>query len=172
MLFRSGFRPALRKAIMYRPAEPYSPVATDLRIERVGVEHAAGFADLCATLFAMPEPVKALLAGTFTKPEWRQWMAFDGEVPVATKMTFIKDGVAWHGWNATKASHRRRAAFAALNVAGALEVVASGCRWMTTEANVGSSGSPDIVYRDDMKRGWRLAYERPVYLRAKRTASR
>jgi len=120
------------------PAEPPSDAETDLRIERVGIEHAETFAQVMATGFGAP-----WTPGTqamFTMPagfdgDWATYAAFDGDtvVGVARLLAIPElDTVALFG-AATLPEARGRGAQTALMAARLAEARDRGLSWAAAD---------------------------------------
>jgi GNAT superfamily N-acetyltransferase len=117
------------------PAEPPTGVETDLRIERVGVEHAETFAHVMATGFGAPwtPGTRAM----FTTPqgfegEWSTYAAFDGDTAVGVaRLLAIPDlDTAYLFGAATLPDARGRGAQTALMAARMAESRDRGLSWV------------------------------------------
>jgi hypothetical protein len=146
-------------AKVYRGVEPPPPVPTDLRIESIGPDQAVAFATVACTAFGMPDTLRPLLAGSVGQPGWRHYLAWDGDTPVATGALFIRGGVGWLGAGSTLPSYRRRGAQGAIMAQRIQDGIELGCRWLITETD---EANPS--YRNMMRTGFELAYQRPNYI--------
>jgi len=142
--------------------EPAPMAETDLAVRRVTPAGAERFAELSCAIFH-EEPVAPCLAQTFTLPNWRTYMAWDGDVPVATAVLHVADGVGWLGWGATLESHRKRGAQSALIAARIRDARELGCRWLNVETAPDTPERPNPSYRNMARAGFRILYERPSH---------
>ena len=120
------------------PAEPPDEVSTDLRIERVGVEHARTFAEVMAAGFGAPwtpgtEAMFSMPAGF--DGDWATYAALDGETVVGVaRMLALPDldTVALFG-AATLPAARGRGAQTALMAARLAEAKDRGLSWAAAD---------------------------------------
>jgi hypothetical protein len=151
-------------AKVYRGIEPPPPVPTDLRIELISPDQAGAFAAVACTAFGMPDTLQPWLAADVGRPGWRHYLAWDGEVPVATGALFVKDQVGWLGVGSTLPSHRRRGAQGAIMAQRIRDGAELGCRWLITETGEDLPGRPNPSYHNMMRTGFELAYQRSNYM--------
>jgi hypothetical protein len=150
-------------AKVYRAATPDVVIQTDLRIERIDRAHAAAFAEISCTAFGMPAIMQPWLAAGVGRPGWAHYLAFDGETPVAGGALFVKGDVGWLGIGSTLPAHRRRGAQGALMARRIRDAAESGCRWVVTETGEDTREHPNPSYRNMLRTGFVLAYQRPNY---------
>jgi GNAT superfamily N-acetyltransferase len=162
VLVRDGSAPPPRYAAWAK--------ATGLRVEQVGVEHAATLARLCCDNFNLPQVMQQLLALGMSAPGWRRWLAFDGDVPVGGSLSYVEAGLAWLGWTSVLPSHRGRWVHAGVVARELDDAHAAGCQWVTTETAVSTAEKPDAAYFNLRKFGFLDAYQRAAYLYQPRRA--
>ncbi len=153
-----------KTAVFLHALQSVPDVACDLRIEQVGAEHAAVLANICCDTFSMPAEIAVLLQAAHTDSRWRQWMAFDGDTPAGAALSFVDGDVAWSGWAVTLPNFRGRRFHAAYLAAALREAAAQGCKWFTAETAVGTAEQPDPAYRNLLKLGFELLYERSTFM--------
>lgn len=163
-LRKRRMRRGLATALLIRSCSDVPEVKTDLRIERVGPELGPVVAGISAPIFRVAPEVRALLEVAATRPGYRQWLAFDGDEPVASCLSYVREGVLWSGWSATLPSHRGRKVHAAFLVACMRDAAEAGCEWFTAETALGTPENPDPAYRNLLRMGFKLAYERNTYI--------
>jgi len=164
-----GFVPFKQTTLLYRRVEVIAPPPCDFRVSRIGIERAAAFADMSCEIFELDGPFPSLLRATFNSPAWQHWMAFDGDVPVATAITHVVDNVAWIGWVGTLPDYRGRGAQSAITAAQLEGARASNCLWVTLETVTGTKNRPSQTLRNYRRLGWTVAYNRLVYVRKSTT---
>jgi GNAT superfamily N-acetyltransferase len=153
-----------KTAVFLHALKSVPDVACDLRIEQVGPEHAAALANICCNTFSMPAEIAVLLQAAHTDSRWRQWMAFDGDTPAGAALSFVDGGVAWSGWAVTLPNFRGRRFHAAYLAAALRDAAAQGCQWFTAETAIGTAEQPDPAYRNLLKLGFELLYERSTFM--------
>jgi hypothetical protein len=149
---------------LIRGAEQPPEISTDLRIERVGPEHARVLVEIVSTCFEMPTEYAFFFSGLVGRPGWHHYLAFDGEAPVATGALYVRGLVGYLTFGATLESHRRRGAQGAIMARRIADGAACGCRWLVTEALEDIPEHPNPSYHNMLRTGFRLAYQRPNYV--------
>lgn len=151
-------------AQMIRGVEPPPEIPTDLRIERIGIEHAAAFADIVCSAFEVPREHGAFVRGLAGRAGWYLSGAFDGGALVATGALLVRDDVGYLTFGATLAPHRRRGAQGAIMARRIRDAAALGCRWLVTETGEDTPEHPNPSYHNMVRTGFQLAYLRPNYI--------
>lgn len=159
-----GLPPRDNWAKVYRGVESPPMIRTDLRLECISPEHAAAFASVACTAFGMPDTLRSWFAASVGLPGWRHYLAWDGDLPVATGALFIRGGVGWLGMGSTLPSHRRQGAQGALMAQRIRDGIELGCHWLITETGEDSPSRPNPSYHNMVRTGFELAYQRPNYI--------
>jgi GNAT superfamily N-acetyltransferase len=149
---------------LYRGLEDLPDARTDLAIEEISPEHAAAFAEICATAFDFPERSRPWLAASVGRPRWRHYMAFDGKTPAATGAMFVMDDVAWFGYATTAEIARRRGAQSALVARRLADARAMGCRWIVVETAEDKPDKRAPSFHNLRRLGFEVAYLRANYI--------
>lgn len=153
-------------AKLYRRTEPPPLIPTDLRVEEIGVEHAADFAAVFVEAFQLP---KALLKWAQTlvgRPNWHHFLAFDGERAVACGSLFLRSRIGWLGNDGTVPSHRQRGAQGAIIAERIRAGARVRCEWLTSETGLDTPERPNHSYCNMVRNGFSLAYS-PLVLQSK-----
>lgn len=148
---------------LYRGVEAPVAVDTKLRVEQIGKERAEEFGRIVSAAFGMPSPLDRWLAASIGREGWRHYMAIDGDKGVAVAALFVKDGVGSLGIAGTLPESRGNGAQSALIARRIHDGIELGCKWLVVEADVDTPDRPNPSYRNLIKMGFRLAYERPNY---------
>jgi GNAT superfamily N-acetyltransferase len=151
-------------AKVYRAATPDVVIRTDLRIERIGLAHAAAFAEVSCTAFDVPAVMQPWLAEGIGQPGWAHYLAYDGEMPVAGGALFVKGDVGWLGIAGTLPAHRRHGAQGALMARRIRDAAELGCRWVVTETGEDTPEHPNPSHHNMLRAGFVPAYQRPNYI--------
>ena len=93
----------------------------------------------------MPPAFAPLFAGVVGKPGWHAYLAYDGDVPVATAGMYVTHDVAWLVMGSTLPTHRRRGAQGALLARRVEDGRALGCRRFVTETGADDADAPQGV---------------------------
>jgi ribosomal protein S18 acetylase RimI-like enzyme len=149
---------------LYRGVDAIPEVSTDLRIERIGTRHADAFGSIVVDSFGWPATVKPWIASTVGRSGWRHYLAFDGDVPVATGALFARDGYGWIDFAATLPKYRNRGAQTALVSERVRDAASLGCNHLVVETAEDTPDRSSPSYRNAIRYGFQVAYRRPNYL--------
>jgi GNAT superfamily N-acetyltransferase len=147
-----------------RGIDDLPPSASELRIERAGEREGEAFADTFARGYGVPDLMRTWLAQLPGREGWHCFVAYDGEAPAATGAVYVSNGVGWLGIAATLPEHRRRGAQGALLAARIRAAAEAGCEVVVTETGALVEGKPSNSYRNILRAGFELEYERANYL--------
>jgi hypothetical protein len=150
-------------AKVIRTTGPPGEARTDLRVDVIGPEHAAGFAAVNVAAWGVPEVLSHWFAATIGRPGWRHYAAFDGDDPVATGALFVSDGIGWLGYAATLPTHRNRGGQGAIMARRIADAAELGCDVVHTETAAETADAPNPSYRNMIRAGFELAYLRPNF---------
>lgn len=158
-------RRSLPTAMYYREARPMTVRGGSAVAVRAGTAvECEQVAEICSKVFRMPDCVRQLLAATRGDPRWRQWLVHVGAQPIAAALSFVDQGVAWLGWDATLPQCRGNGAQGALIAARLNDAHACGCQFVTTETAVHTAVQADPSARNYEKREFLLAQNRVTYV--------
>ena len=160
----AGFATYLHHLKWWRDASPSEPVPTPFTIERVEPHGAEAWGACAAELLGESPAHGAWLARAVGHGGWSHFWALDGDDPVAVAALHVHGDAAWLGLAATRTSHRRRGAQGALLAARIEHARAQGVRVMTLETGPDWPDVPGEALRNARRAGFRVAYERPVWL--------
>lgn len=145
--------------------DPVPEARTDLRLAKLGLEHAEAFGRLQAEAYGHPPELAMLNSGLIGTPGWECFGAFDGGELVATSAVRPQGAVAWFGFAATDARYRRRGAQSALIATRLAAALAAGCRWACVETAADTPEKPNPSTHNLRRLGFRDAYERPNWVK-------
>jgi hypothetical protein len=147
----------------YRAAGAVPQIATDLRVEEIGPEHAGVAASIACTAFDMPSELEPWIASFVGRPGWHHYMAFDGPDGVATTALFVRGEIGWLGIAGTILTARRRGAQGALIQRMLNDGRALGCRWFVAETEQETPKRANPSFHNMLRLGFEIAYQRPNY---------
>ncbi len=116
----------------------------------------------------MPEAAHAMISAAAGAPQWRHWLAIGDEGPMGAALSFVQDGVAWLGWDATLPTARGRGVQSALIAQRLADASESGCEHATSETAVSTQARPDASFRNYRRLGFKAAYERATWVHLQR----
>jgi hypothetical protein len=151
---------------VWHPLDEMPEASSSLRIERIEGDAAEAYADVVMASFEMPAEARPLTRAVVGRPDWGHSLGFGGEMPVSAGATYVADGVAWLGYGATLEPFRGRRAQSAIFAARLRDARDLGCGWAITETGAESESDPgNHSYRNMVRLGFRLAYERQNWVR-------
>ena len=127
---------------------------TDLRIERIGPDHAHSFGEIVCSAFGMTDAAIPLLAGLVHDDRWHLYLSFDGETPAGAGAMFLHDEYAWMEWGATAPNFRRRGSQGAIMAARIQAALDNGCSHMFTETGEAAGDDPQHSYGNILRFGF------------------
>jgi GNAT superfamily N-acetyltransferase len=149
---------------LYRRAEPLPAAKTDLQIEEIGPERGPAFAEIVTSCFGWPGIMRPWIAAVIGRPDWRWYMAFDNENPVATAASYIDGEYAWIDFAATMPEYRGKGAQSALAERRVRDIIDLGCKWLVVETAEETPEKSAPSFRNMGRLGFEIAYVRPNYI--------
>lgn len=143
--------------------DPVEVADSEFTVTRVDGRRAAAFAATLCAGYGMPPEWAGLYEGTAGRAGWWNYLALDGDVPVATAALFRAGRTFWQGNSATLPSHRRRGAHTTLNRRRLADAVAAGAVLFTGESWKETPGRPNQSWRNHMRAGSHFGYLRVNY---------
>lgn len=159
-----GFRRYNHWVKLYRPVGDVPPFRSDLRVERIGTEHAGEFGAIVASCLGWPAFVGPWVACLVGQPHWRHYVAFDGRKPVATAAMRVVGDDGWIDFAATLPDYRGRGAQGALLSRRLEDAAEIGLKRVVVETAESTPERPSSSFRNTIRCGFRVAYVRPNFL--------
>jgi GNAT superfamily N-acetyltransferase len=161
-----GWARSRRWAKLWRSLEGDLPEeGTDLRIERVGPDHADDVARIVLAAFEIPEPLAVIATASIGRTGWMHYLGFDGDEPVTAAETYVTADVAWLGWGSTLESHRGRGGQSAMFARRLADARTAGCTLAITETGEDTPEEPNPSLRNMIRAGFEIAYLRSNWVR-------
>ena len=148
-------------AKVYRTPDASLDFTTQLRVESITRRHAADHSHIVCTAFGMPPMLRPWLEALVERPGWTHYIAFDGESAVATSALFVRKGIGWLGIAGTLPVHRGKGGQGAMMARRIRDAAILGCDYVITETGESTTLHPNPSYRNMMRSGFQLAYQRP-----------
>jgi GNAT superfamily N-acetyltransferase len=139
-------------------------VKSDLRVEQISSEHADAFAEIVTQSFNWPSEIKSWVEKSIGRANWRHYMAFDAEKPVATGAMYIHNELAWFSFASTLSDYRGRGAQGALIARRISDASKLGCKRIAVETAEDKPEKPSPSNRNMLRFGFKVAYVRPNYI--------
>jgi GNAT superfamily N-acetyltransferase len=166
-LRESGFEQAGAHVKLWRPAdEPAEPARTSLRIEPAPRAFAPEFERVSVESWGASVSLAPWFSAVMGRQGWYHYIAFDGDLPVATAAMRVEGPVAWFGFSATLASYRGRGAHSALVAQRIADARDLGCRVLHTETV--ADVPPGPAQRNLLRAGFLPIYERANFIAGER----
>jgi GNAT superfamily N-acetyltransferase len=164
----AGYRSASVWAKCVHDMASTPPPSSTFRIERVSARDASRYMEVVLEAFEMVglTAVGHLVASAIDAPGWSHYLGYDGETAVATGALRVEADIAWIGIGATIPAARGRGWQTALLKRRLHDAKVAGCRIAVAETDAETQEHPvNHSYRNMMRTGFRLAYERPNWVR-------
>lgn len=164
-LLRRGFEPYNNWVKLYRPTGRVPQVETNLRVEAIGVDWAREFSEIFLTSFQWEPALADWLVSAVGRANWKHYLAFDGDRPVATSAAFFQGDFVWIDFASTLTEYRGRGAQSALLARRIRDATEAGCKYLVVETAKPSPENPSTSHRNMIRHGFVSAYNRPNYLK-------
>src|SRR3954447_9072174 len=138
---------------------------TDLRIERIGPDHAADLARIVLSAFEMPDQLAVMATASIGRTGWTHYLGFDGEEAVTAAATYVTADVAWLGWGSTLESYRGRGGQSAMFARRPAGARPPGRTLAVTATGADTPEEPNPSLRNMFRAGFEVAYVRPNWVR-------
>lgn len=158
-----GFWLEDRHAKFIHDATPPQHSGTDLRIELTGSDFGDAFAFVVTEAFGLPDYMYPWLRAEVGRPNWRHYVAWDGETPAAAGALYQCGEAAWLGHGCTLPAYRRRGTQAAILARRIQDGADLGIKWFITDTAEDLPEQPNPSYRNMLRSGFKLAYLRWNY---------
>ncbi|MDU0199467.1 hypothetical protein ACYEXS_36505 [Paenibacillus sp. MAH-36] len=154
-------------AKLYRDSVPVvdQAVPTTLDVRLVEAHQAEEFGRVAQAAFGLPETIIPLLSAIVGRPNWKAYLAYDGDTPVASGAMFLDNKWAWLGVDATLPDYRGRGAQNALIRQRVSEGISAGVVGFTAETGQppeGQEGS-NKSFNNYHRSGFTRVYARRNY---------
>ena len=164
-LLSQGFKPEGGTTYLVRDVQSPPPgagrssrvanrAAPRVRVRRIGRRGAPAWAHIVCSTFGWPPSREPWVAAQVGLPGSEHYLAFLGEIPVATGQIITHGNDVWVGGAATLTKFRRQGAQGALIAHRIRRSEALGCRWLVTETLIPQRGRPQGSYRNLVKEGF------------------
>lgn len=147
------------------PGDAYPPLPTTrYDIRRIDEHNREQYAETVQQGFSTPAETVEWFAGIPGRPNWITYLAYDGDVAVATGAMFVSEGKAWLGVAATKAAYRGGGAQRALLARRVSDALDLGIRSIHIETAFPDDGVTfGGSYRNVMHTGFTPLFVRKVF---------
>jgi hypothetical protein len=142
---------------------PFAPPTT-LRVEEIDARQATTFGRIVAAAFGWPDALERWAAASVGRERWRHYMAYDGDVAVATAAFRLEGAEAWLGFAATSEQHRGRGGQSALLARRLRDAAAMGARRASLETAQPTPQRAAPSFRNVQRAGFATVYLRQNWL--------
>ena len=135
-----------------------------LRVVEVKEEQADVYQSTIAPVLGVPPEVAVGIRSTMGHRNWKYYLVFDGDRPIAGGAMHVHGDVAWCGLTATIASDRLRGAQKTLINRRNMDARSLGCEWIMADTMPDSESNPNWSYRNLLEMGFEKLYERTHFI--------
>jgi hypothetical protein len=146
-----------------RSADSPPAVHTNLTVKRIDSKQAEIFADVFKRAYGLPDILKPFLTAVIGRRGWAHYLAFEGDIPVASGVLHMENETGWFGMGSTLPSHRHQGAQSAIIARRIADAQAENCRWLVAETAEDTPEHPNPSSKNLVRLGFQLAYLRPNY---------
>jgi GNAT superfamily N-acetyltransferase len=159
-----GFTPYNNWVRLVRDVSSPGPLPTSVRVEVVGPERAADFARILCDGFGWSADLATVIEGVVGQPEWKCYLAFDGDRPVGTAALVVDGRIGWLSFASTLPEARGHGAHSALLGRRILDARAAKCEVLCVETAEETQEKEAPSFRNILRSGFEVGYVRPNYL--------
>jgi hypothetical protein len=147
-----------------RPTEVLPQVTSELAIADAA-DAPGEFGRVACAAFGMPPPMQAWTDALVGRPDWRCFLAMDGERAVSAGALYLGEAYGWLGIGATTPEARGRGGQGLVMRARIEAARDAGKAWAITETGAPAPGeAPGPSYRNMDRYGFDEVYVRPNYV--------
>lgn len=146
-----------------RNTAPMPAATTDLTIVQAERAQAGLFGSTVATAYGFPPVVGAWVTALVGRPDWRCYIAYDGERPVAAGALHLGETHGWLGFAATRTYARNRGAHSGLIVQRVAAAAAAGKAWVVGEATT-TPEAQNPGHDNGLRGGFQVVHRRAAYV--------
>jgi hypothetical protein len=154
--------------LIRRVDHPAPDIDTALTVEQIDHADAQTFAEIVCPAFGWPGLMKQWIMRMVGREGWRHYIAYENTIPVGTGALYIHDDIGWLGFAATKPDYRRLGAQSSLICRRLMDARDAGCSHLVVETAEEKPERPNPSHHNLLRFGFKVAYQRPNYLRAKK----
>ncbi len=149
----------------YRTVENLPAIDTELEIKEVGNKsEAETFGEIITKSFDWPDEMKYWFANLAGRKYWKTYLAYDGNLPVASASLYVKDDCGWLSFASTLPDYRGMGAQSALIARRIEDASELGCRVITAETAEDNEQKRSQSLQNIQKMGFEVAYIRPNFI--------
>jgi ribosomal protein S18 acetylase RimI-like enzyme len=143
------------------------PAAVHLVVTRAGARDRVACAGILAAAFGWPYDVASWTAQLLDRPNWRVYLAYEKDTPIATALFHVHGDVAWLGFGATRPEYMHRGAQCALIAERVRAAAELGCTRVVVETTEDRPDRPSPAFHNVRRLGFTVAYVRPNFVMAR-----
>lgn len=160
LLDKNGFTVKNNWIRFYRELSDNKLPQPHIKVAEVNQDYAQEFSDIVIGVFGFIKETSAFVHSIFRQKNWKNFMAFDNEKPVAAASLYTDGKTAWCGMAATLPEFRNKGAQSALITKRIQAAKELGCELITSETAESSAS-----FRNMQRLGFKMLYKRPNYVR-------
>lgn len=162
-LTRRGFKHDRNAARIARRTADAAKIETDLRIARATPDDKEAIAQVSVAGFNSTIERGRIIADSIDRPDWRWYIAWDGDKPVGAGGLYVREGIGWLGYGSTIPDARKRGAQSAIIAARVAAAREMGCDWVTSETAEDTPEAPVSSYHNMIRNVFELVHIMKAY---------
>jgi hypothetical protein len=143
---------------------PLENVKSELTVSKIDGSNAIDFAKIVCDSFDWGDECIPWIAATVGRDNWYHYIAFDGDIPVATGAFYKHNAYAWIDFAATIEKYRGKGAQAIISKMRIDDIIEVGCKTIVVETAQQTEKHSAPSYRNMLRYGFQEAYVRPNYI--------
>ena len=149
----------------YRGAENPPETESGFEIKEVSdSDEAVTFGEIITRSFEWPDGMKYWFANLAGRKNWKTYLAYEQDTPVASASLYVKDECGWLSFAGTMPDYRGMGAQSALIARRIADANELGCRVLTAESSEDDEQKRSQSLQNLQKLGFEVAYTRPNFI--------
>jgi len=165
LLAARGYEYSNSWVTFYRDTSLSISRGTDLELREIGPECAADYGRILNEVFTFPHEFDEITSCTLGRKNWITFMAFDGNKPAGSASVFINGASGYLSFGNVLPGYRNRGIQGELLTRRINAARARGVKWLFVDTGEDSKENPNPSYWNILRKGFRLMYNRPNYVK-------
>lgn len=149
----------------YRDTSPSESRGTEFEIREIGPEYAVEYGRILNEVFAFPHEFDEITSCTLGRKDWITFMAFDGNKPAGSASVYISGENGYLSFGNVLTEYRNKGIQGELLTRRISEARKRGVKWLFVDTGEDSKENPNPSYWNILRKGFRLMYHRPNYVK-------
>jgi len=165
ILIRNGFYLHNYWSKLYMELKSTIEIADNsLIIEQIDESAKSDFQKIILDAFQFDNDTHLLFCDSIGKSNWSYYLVKENDIPIAASSLFINEQTASLAVGATLSNKRGKGAQTLMIKRRLNDAFLKGCKYAIVETAKDTVENPSVSYRNVLKNGFRLVYNRPNYV--------